>query len=75
MNVFTKYANGLDNDPSRISALRAFSAVINGRIGRMTYKMVTDQQMRDLLDDDDYAFWVESKSKNAVTFEGIQYGR
>lgn len=66
MNVFEKYSNGPGNDLTRMWALRAFSAVVNNREGRMTFKMVTDDQMRRILDDDDYAIWIAKKREHAA---------
>ena len=63
MNVYEKYSNGPGNDLAKTWALRAFSAVVNGWQGRMTFKMVTDEQMRNVLDDDDYALWIKKKNE------------
>ena len=32
----------------------------------MTFKMVTDEQMREILDDDDYAIWIAKKREHAA---------
>lgn len=64
MNIYDKYCKGIDGDLGRTWALRAFSAAVNGAEGRMTYKMVTDEQMRKVLDDEDYALWLEKKTKH-----------
>lgn len=32
----------------------------------MTFKMVTDDQMRRILDDDDYAIWIAKKREHAA---------
>ena len=66
MNVYRKYSSGPGNDLTRTWALRAFSAVVNGWDGRMTFKMVTDEQMREILDDDDYAIWIAKKREHAA---------
>ncbi|MBE6465021.1 MAG: hypothetical protein E7003_06850 [Eggerthellaceae bacterium] len=67
MDIYEKYRYGLDGDLTRIWALRAFSAAVDGTEGRMTYKMVTDEQMRTVLDDEDYALWIEKKAKHEAT--------
>ncbi len=64
MRPFVKYTNGLSDDPLRRQALRAFFAAVDGRIGRMTFKMVTDQQMRSVLDDEDFELWLKLKSEH-----------
>ena len=64
MNVYEKYRAYFIEDPVRACALRAFSAVAEGRIGRMTFLMATDEQMREILDDEDYAFWIKQKARH-----------
>lgn len=64
ISVYKKYmTGGINDDLGRDLVLRAFSAVINGRIGRMTFKMTTDEQMRAVLDDQDYEIWIKAKEK------------
>ena len=63
MDVYEKYCHGICDDLSLNVVLRAFSSVVDGRIGRMTFKMVTDDQMRSVLDDEDYAFWLKRKAE------------
>jgi len=64
MRPFVKYTNGLSDDPLRRQALRSFSAAIDGRVGRMTFKMATDQQMRSILDDEDFELWIKLKNEH-----------
>lgn len=64
MEIYGKYCNGIDGDLGRVWALRAFYAAVNGMEGRMTYKMVSDEQMRKVLDDEDYALWLKKKAEH-----------
>ena len=63
-NAFSKYRNGISDDPIRNACLRSLNAVRNGSIGRMTFRMATDEQMRGVLDDEDFDFWITKKREH-----------
>ena len=63
-NAFSKYRIGISDDPIRNACLRSLNAVRNDSIGRMTFKMATDEQMRNILDDEDYDFWITKKKEH-----------
>ena len=70
MSAFQRYSSAINDDLLRSIALRAFSAVINDREGRMTYRVLTDEQMCDVLDDGDHAFWLKKKAEHFASSNG-----
>ena len=63
MNRLRKYRDNIGENPVCNAVMRAFCAVVNDDVTKMTFRMATDEQARSILDDEDFDLWVQKKAE------------